>query len=158
MMVMKRYCDYDYDNNCIILFDATDAEQPELQEDELDICWISSGNHPIKKKKLEKTEPKEDTHPTPIEHEETEEKVVPLYQYIERKHDKKMMKLQQTLNQTSLASNASRSYQHNEMQQKAQMNLKNPMHYHMMQYHQNWAKFAHNGRHPQSIYSRSYSR
>jgi len=39
MMVMKRYCDYDYDNNCIILFDATDAEEP----DELNICWISSG-------------------------------------------------------------------------------------------------------------------
>ena len=24
---MKRYCDYDYDNNCIILFDAEDAEE-----------------------------------------------------------------------------------------------------------------------------------
>lgn len=76
MIVMKRYCDYDYDNNCIILFDATDAES----DDDLNICWISSGD-----KEEEEPECKQ-----PRDMESAEEKV-PLYQYLETEYDKKMM-------------------------------------------------------------------
>lgn len=40
-MVMKRFCDYDYDNNMIVMFD--DDESLANNCDDLNICWISNG-------------------------------------------------------------------------------------------------------------------
>jgi len=45
MLVQKRYCDYDYDSNMIILFDPQDEER--RPDDQLDIYWISCGNEAI---------------------------------------------------------------------------------------------------------------
>jgi len=48
MRVMRRYCDYDYDNNCIILFDADD-EVDGNDPFESKFNWISSGDDKDKK-------------------------------------------------------------------------------------------------------------
>jgi hypothetical protein len=41
----KRYCDYDYDTNMIILFDPEDEEA--RSDDDFDIYWISDGKEKI---------------------------------------------------------------------------------------------------------------
>eukprot|EP00483_Globobulimina_turgida_P011089 UN11110 len=43
MIVMKRYCDYDYDQNCIVLFDAakSDVDDDDEKHGDLNIFWIS---------------------------------------------------------------------------------------------------------------------
>jgi len=53
MLVQKRYCDYDYDSNMIILFDPLDEER--RQDDQLDIYWISCGNEKIEDVPLPQT-------------------------------------------------------------------------------------------------------
>ena len=47
MKVSRRYCDYDYDNNCIIFFDADDEENKDQFETKFN--WISSGDDKDKK-------------------------------------------------------------------------------------------------------------
>eukprot|EP01084_Bolivina_argentea_P159664 278063_1 len=52
MIVMKRYCDYDYDQNCIVLFDAVDCDDSNAAN----ISWIgcndTSKNKANKPKKI----------------------------------------------------------------------------------------------------------
>ena len=86
---MKRYCDYDYDNNCIILFDAFDAEK----DDELNIRWISSGSDSEQKENIK---PKQQKNKKKKLNEKEGEKV-PLYQYLEIKHQKRMQERKQRI-------------------------------------------------------------
>jgi len=72
--VMKRYCDFDYDNCCIILFDA---EEEQALDDDINISWIGSCENA-----KDKTEQKD-------------EEKVPFKEYLETKYEQKMSKLAQ---------------------------------------------------------------
>eukprot|EP01084_Bolivina_argentea_P044990 82801_1 len=125
MMIMKRYCDYDYDNNCIILFDAVDAEKPT---DELNICWISSnsGDNNNNTNNISKNNVKN----TNVSNSKVEiKKKVPLYQYLQTQHSKKM-KLQKQL----LMKQAVNNYNYQILNNNNNINYHNNMNY-FMNYH-----------------------
>jgi len=100
---MKRYCDYDYDNNCIILFDADDAEQNN-DPFQLNVSWISSGDK--KDKKYHAAILKKQNQKKKVKMKESKTKSnlflnhdqMPLYQHLETKYDEtKAMVKQQKL-------------------------------------------------------------
>eukprot|EP01084_Bolivina_argentea_P160956 280231_1 len=94
MFVMKRYCDYDYDQNCIVLFDATDCDDNK-KCNSVDISWI--GSNDIAKNEANK--PK---------------KTIPFRQHLEMIHAKKqsdrcILKARKILNKSKSSHQAVKS-------------------------------------------------